>query len=310
VLGNPINLTDSSGFWDDDSRAKVKALRQAFLDSAARHNRIWQMDNNAFAALIASTIEKERRMGDYPSWAEDPFRSKWGQMGENLAIHLGCVVSGHFFQACFEEQDWQQCLNYLLNEIPEGDPINTLASVGIGNIKLETAANLWRMRQDCVAHFDEQLCKELEKLSPLADIRDPFDPHMFCYGGRCVTYRPSETQSYSMIGLQLLDDRKNIEYAAANLEAGALRAKALGLDPPSAFSAVMWHQKGIQTLDEIIRSGLEAYTERPIRIMEDVVTPLSLWGLASSWDPSKEPAYESYGNQTEYEWWKKWLVGN
>jgi len=77
-------------------------------------------------------------------------------------------------------------------------------------------------------------------------------------------------------GLQLLDEKMNVEYVAANLEAGALRARALGLDPPSAFNAVIWHQQGVQIKEEIEKRRLHQYTLGPVWVLDDIGIPLDI----------------------------------
>lgn len=289
--------------WDCEAVENVWKLRQSFLDSAARHN-ITDMDDEAFAALIAATIVSERRIGNVPP-DSDPYNRK-KQRRENFVAGFS-IVSGHYIEEAREQKDWPLFAKYLTNqEIPEGHPIYTLASVGIGNVKLNTATNLWR-EQACTVRFGEEECISVQ-VSPLQqtqrilwfferenDIENPFE--------ETESYDPSEaTRAYLSLSQQLLDDKLNIEYVAANLEAGALRAQELGYEP-SAFNMTLWHLHGVQTYDEIERAGLRAYAPGAAWIMNNMGTALTALGVTSSWDVNQGPLQPEYGGQTEYEYW-------
>ena len=310
VYANPTNLVDPSGYgWDDEARGNIGRLKQAFLDSAARHNQIPTMDTNGFAALIASTIVSERRIGNLPDESDEE-RNIWMQRAENTAINLGCIVSGHFLnQVCRQELDPEQCWAYIHNELPEGHPLQILASVGIGNVKLYTAANLWR-GQACRVVWDGnsfvEECTSVE-ISPLQqskrffwrewekDIANPFGE--VCEDGICESYDPAEvTGAYQMMAKQLLDEKVNIEYVAANLEAGALRALSLGLTP-SAFNSASWHMTGLQTNEEIKgwNPGGAMY------IVDHIPIALDVWGLTSRWSLSENTEPQYYYWKSVYE---------
>lgn len=77
----------------------VYDLRQAFLDSAARHNRLPYMDNNAFAALVATIIVGERRIGRIPPG------NGIQQTIEDIVVSTGCVVSGNYVKEAWEDKD-------------------------------------------------------------------------------------------------------------------------------------------------------------------------------------------------------------
>ena len=53
------------------------------------------------------------------------------------------VVSGSQIDAARKASEYGRMLGYLFNNIPNIDPIYAYASVGMANIKLPTAANLW-----------------------------------------------------------------------------------------------------------------------------------------------------------------------
>jgi hypothetical protein len=194
---------------------------------------------------------------------------------------------------------------YLNQKIPQ------LATVGIGNVSLETAANLWKgsisvskLRVNSSAAgglcWGQAVC-DLGNTSggPIdaetADIPNPFGYQAWCFDtpdGKCHVSAPSEEESYQLLAHQLLNNKINIEYVAANLEAGALRAKTIGLQP-SAFNVATWHLRGIQSDDEIMRA------QPPWRpcpygacfILEEISSALTAWGIASSWNLSSEPQY-------------------
>ncbi len=288
VYANPINLLDPSGRYVDQSeRQHLELLKQDYLDSAARHNRIPTMDNNGFAALIAATILDEPEAG----WQE------------RLAAHVGSIVSGHYLEKAREAGDWCLFFRYLLNlEIPDVHPMWALASVGIGNIKLYTAANIWRGRICRVSPDGSEECIEAH-VSPLQlterylgperqiDIPNPFETT--CENGVCESYDPSEiTAAYVELEYQLFtQDRVNIEYAAAILEQGAVRALSLGLKP-SAFNSVTWYKRGVQTNREIREGwGSGGQGGSAIFVLDNIPNVLEVWGLSTTWSLASEPQY-------------------
>ena len=276
----------------------VYALRRTFLDSAARHNSIPGMDDNGFAALIAATIVSERRIGNVPT-GDDP-RNRSTQVKENAVASLGCIISGTFLKKAWDDQDWALFIRYLTNqEIPEGDYLYTLASVGIGNIKLYTAANLWK-GQAC-SPLDDCTSVEISRLKTTnafgwpVNLSNPFDTQVACgLGGACYSYQPTETESYSRLAIQLTSNKINIEYIAANLQAGALRAESLGITP-TAFNSATWHLKGVQTDSEIaVFRGLGHSVGGAIYILDDIPTALDVMDLKSSWSLRNEEQYWRY----------------
>lgn len=112
--------------------------------------------------------------------------------------------------------------------------------------------------------------------------------------------------SYQAVGRQLLDDRINVEYVAANLQAGALRATALGLTP-NAFNLATWHMWGIQKR-ETIEYGLSRVPPifipgrfGPVGVVRNIPTALNVLGLQSSWNSSMDDDFtywvgRGYGN--------------
>jgi RHS repeat-associated protein len=308
VLANPTNLVDPSGYtWDDTQKENLSRMKQAFLDSAGRHNQIPTMDNNGFAALIAAVIVSEGHLDADPYTGDDQY---WAV--ENAAIAVGCIVSGHFLeQACKNEPDREKCLAYLFNELPEGHPLGTLASVGIGNVKLYTAANLWRGRACRVFLKGGVLVEECTpvEVSPLQqtkrflsrewekDIPNPFGE--VCEDGICESYDPAEaTGAYQTMAKQLLYVKTNIEYVAANLEAGALRALSLGLTP-SAFNSASWHMRGLQTNREI--KDARWHPGGAMYIVNDIPIALNIWGLTSRWSLSESTEPQYYYWKSVYE---------
>ncbi|MCC6189973.1 MAG: RHS repeat-associated core domain-containing protein, partial [Anaerolineales bacterium] len=294
VEGDPINRIDPSGHapncpvgrWDCEAVRNVHRLKDAFLGSAKRHNRIPTMDNNGFAGLIAATIVSERRIGNVPP-NSDP-RSRRSQQLENLVASFGCTVSGGYLLDAWSERDFGRLLRYVTNqEVP------ARATVGIGNVWLETAANLWKGQAcsslgDCTT-VELSTLQTTNSLGMTIDINNPFRPQIACgLGGVCGIGNQSESAAYVDLTLQLLDNEMNIEYVAANLEAGALRAATVGLTP-SAFNSATWHLRGLQTNEEIRNAGWNP--GGAIYILDDLPTALQVLGLTSNWSLNTEPQY-------------------
>jgi hypothetical protein len=99
-----------------------------------------------------------------------------------------------------------------------------------------------------------------------------------------------QNEAYIRLTPQLLNNKNNIEYVAANLEAGALRALSRGY-PPTAFNSAAWHLKGIQTDEEIIRRGWNPGAAKTI--LDEIPIALSVMNLTSSWKLATEPQYWS-----------------
>lgn len=294
VLANPTNLVDPSGYiWDDAQKENIRRLEKAFLDSAKRHNLLSNMDDNGFAALIAAVIIDEGHL-DASDYTGDDKYWRW----ENAAIKFGCIVSGSYLeQVCKTEPDPEKCLAYVFNELPEDHPLYALASVGIGNVKLYTAANMWQGKtcrvvpkdgewgEECVqAQVKLQLTqKNIFGVEYVEDIRDPFDY------GYSESYDPEERPlAYKLLANQLHDDRMNIEYVAAGLEQGALRAFQIGIEP-TGFNSVSWFKRGVQTNEEIEDAwGHPGAAMYPLENIWDV---LNIWGLSTSWSIFSEKQY-------------------
>jgi len=304
VEGNPIRLVDPSGLtWNAQTQTSVRHYKEYFLQSAARHNAIPSMDQNGFAGLIASTMANERRMGNMPR--DDRYRNPFMQYVEDRSISLGCIVSGSFLSRVCDPRnndtfDLQQCLKYYSNEIPEAEPLLALASVGIGNIKLATAARLWKGLNGHTGpdappvtvsplQYDRELFFGSSTMT--MNISNPFDPG--CTSGVC-DYDPStNTAAYQILSQQLLDPQMNIEYAAALLEEGALMTLNAG-EQPSAFASVLWYKHSAATHERIREVG--GFADLGY-ILEDVIEALDLWGLSTTWDRHSwdmEPHYHQY----------------
>jgi len=233
-------------------------------------------------------MANERRMGNIQE--NDPLRNRWMQVIENNLINFGCITSGHYIKKVCDPHDTDtfdlgQCLAYLINQLPEGEPLLTLASVGIGNIKLATAARLWKGLNGC----DGADCPPVTvSLLPL-DIVNPFT--VSCEDGACNYDPNTNTAAYMTLGKQLLDPRKNIEYAAAILEEGALMTANAG-EPPSAFASVLWYKHSVATYAKIKKIG--SYADIAIGILADVDQALGVWNLTTTWNPHSfdiEPYY-------------------
>ncbi len=330
---NPVNWVDPSGYdrscpksagrwtWDCQAVEGVYQLKDAFLDSARRHNKIPTMDNNAFAALVAAIIVNERKIGNVPEKGKPGDQDSINK--ENVVAALGCIETGERVAAacgpCLDGKGGcDLCIQHLQNQkipagsaLPEESAVYVLASVGIGNMKLATGSNLWRG----VACGTYGPCVPV-RVSPLkltnhvvmfswdTELQNPFD----ALPGQSPTvpeqqlypYDPKEEPAYKALSSQLLDDRTNIEYVAANLEAAALRALKLDTQP-SAFNAATWHMRGLTTDKEI-----DAYIRRyawqtgpggPSLVVETIPIGLSTWDLSSSWNVSTETQYEHWKSQ-------------
>ena len=245
-----------------------------------------------YNSTAASTIVSERRIGRIDD--SDPIRNRQAQFLEDLAIDLGCVVSGHKLRdALFDERDFAKFWSYFTNE-----EIPAYATVGIGNVHLDTAANLWRGRAvSSLGDITEVSVGPLRITNLLGfevSVNNPFGPQVACgFGGACARYEPSELESYQTIGHQLLSNVSNIEYVAANLEAGALRALANGFIP-TAFNSASWHLVGVQTDDEFRRILGGWNPGGAVFILDQVPTALSVMELASSWNALTDPQYVKY----------------
>jgi hypothetical protein len=267
------------------------------LNSARRHNRSI-LDDNGFAALVAAVIVAERRIGNVPPYGND--RDRKSQAKENLAALVGCTVSGRYINDALERGDRWQVIKYLLNwETPDGPPLDIYPTVGIGNVSLYTAANLWK-GQACNSSYEcvPAQVSGMKTTNPLGwqvDMPNPFGPQMVCGGGGfCGTAEPSETQSYSQLTMELMDNEKNIEYVAANLEAGAIRATTLGVEP-NAFNLAMWHAHGVLS-DEEIKDYKQIFGRKvgsASNVLNDMPTALNVLGVTSSWNANQEQRHLS-----------------
>jgi hypothetical protein len=94
-----------------------------------------------------------------------------------------------------------------------------------------------------------------------------------------------------MMGHQLRDDKINIEYAAAILEQGALRAFCLGIEP-SGFNVVSWYKRGVQEDIEIDNAGWDAGSA--IFVVRNVPKVLNVWRLRATWDISMKKQHEPW----------------
>ena len=258
------------------------------------------MDNNGFAALVASIIVNEGQIDDH----------SFNAIKQDIAIRLfGCIVSGHAFNQAADEGRWLDWLRYTINhENTEGKQVQ-LASVGIGNIRIDKAADSW-IGQACGETID---CAPV-RVNPLqitvdgqaVDLPNPWRPRPFiCIDPAnviCAYRDPTDVEVAQDIGRQLLDNRKNIEYLSADLEAGALRAMSVNLQP-SAFNSAAWHFWSIQTDAEIINypsvMGPEWNPGAAIKVLNEIPMALDILGLTSGWNVSMEPQYRRWNGVTK-----------
>jgi len=126
------------------------------------------------------------------------------------------------------------------------------------------------------------------------DINNPFSAS--CEEGACDYDPDTNTTAYQALGAQLLDPRKNIEYAAALLEEGALMTLNAG-EQPTAFASIMWYKHSAATHEDIRDRG--RYADLGY-ILEDVNQALDVWGLSTIWD------YHSWDMEPHYHQWLMW----
>lgn len=165
-------------------------------------------------------------------------------------------------------------------------------------MKLPTAANLWR-GQACNA-FGECTAVQVNPMKIRnwfgfnVPVSNPFVGVACSSLGACGTYDRDEVSAYSNLALQLLSKEHAIEYVAAHLEAGALRAQSRGLTP-TGFNSVTWYARSVQTNDEIARLtqlGFPDPSGHARWVLSNMPIALhSLGGLTTSWsfDQAHEP---------------------
>jgi RHS repeat-associated protein len=320
ALANPVRYDDPSGYYFDERADRIVRRHQRdFLNSARRHNPFdnvdldgdsvteYSLDDNGFAALIASTMAHEPHMNKQPLFGESGVLF---HMLENISA-TRCVISGHLLKStCFdavrdrvlrilegqeldESDPLVDCAHqFLLNYHPDLDLnewSNVVATVGMGNMSLSTAAGFWDGRNQYVTGEDLRttniLGQDISIVSPFND-------------------SSSTLEGYRTLARQLLNRKVNIEYVAANLAEGALRRKNMGL-AHTPFHAALWHHQGgiygLKTLQEA-GSGFWGNASAAVEMM---YRPLELWGLSSNWDlPAMDPdaywlpIYQNFIDQT------------
>jgi RHS repeat-associated protein len=253
-LGLPCS-TSTKDKWTCDAVMRIYKLRHHFLDSARRHYvPEMSMSQDVFAGLLVMLVVNERRIGNDPhlNWEKSAMQS-----AENILVLLGCVVSGHALKEAADEWDWSQLKSYALNEeIPQ------YATVGIGNVGINTARNIWQgvaCPNPLLAGPNREYCTPVD-YNPLKftnffggeeGIVDPYRPRPVCTPGAtsCRYFKASDIEAYQSMGVQLLNDSQNIEYLAANLAGGAKRAVKLGVGSgpmgrASPLQLAAWHANG------------------------------------------------------------------
>jgi hypothetical protein len=235
------------------------------------------MDDNAFAALTAAVVVSEGKIGGTAT------RHWLKLLAEDVAAWCGIITSGHDLEDAAEKQDWDRFFDYATNR-----DVPNLATVGIGNVSLDTATDIWN-RQACGHSEFLPECTPVE-VSALrttnafgfeVDIPNPYIGYACGSMGTCVSFERSNQEAYEYLAPNLLNDEVNIEYVAANLEAGALRATAKGMTP-GAFNSATWHLFGIQER-ELIRRHFIPGPFGPMGIVRNIPTALNVLGLTSGW---------------------------
>lgn len=105
---------------------------------------------------------------------------------------------------------------------------------------------------------------------------------------------PSETESLIRLEQQLTSNKINVEYVAADLEAGARRAIAKGLQP-TAFNSASWHLWGVQSDDEINRVHWDP--GGAIWTLDHMSNALGAMEITTTWNLQMDPQYVYWKNR-------------
>jgi len=216
--------------------------RTVLFDSSARHN-ITQMSDLDFAALMAAIIRIESgAIHHHPAPYETVVLVKSLEIWYNRTLYPGLF-------------DW----------IGEDFPLG-YQTEGISNISVETIANLRQglvpdaagnLRQTGIEVYDysgqplpgmfpfpgltkRQQLSILLELTNLASLKNYLKNPLLALPWTCI--------DISRL-LQWVRQDQNIEYLAANLEAGAIRAGWEGTQP-TAEVLTWWHFRGIVTMQD------------------------------------------------------------
>ncbi|MCI0530025.1 MAG: RHS repeat-associated core domain-containing protein, partial [Nitrospira sp.] len=235
VRGNPITLIDPSGYGPEwwDRMLQDDYWRSVLFDSAARHN-ITQMSNLDFAALMAAIIQIES-----------------GAIHHNPAEY-SIVATIKAFEIWYNQT--------LLPKLFEPTPLSRLKfgyhTEGISNTSYETIQNLRKglvpdaagnLQQTGITIYEYSgLVPEIfPGLTPDENIR--FNLIYLLTVGRPIPTFIGPGKILSCPSLNLVRQDQNIEYLAANLEAGAIRARWEGVEPTAEVLS-WWHHRGIVTM--------------------------------------------------------------
>jgi len=216
--------------------------RTVIFDSSARHN-ITQMSDVDFAALMAAIIRIESgAIHHRPAPYETVVLVKSLEIGYNRTLYPG-----------------------LFNWLGEDSQLG-YQTEGVSNISVETIANLHRglvpdaagnLRQTGIEVYDysgqplpgmfpfpgltkEQQLSILLELTGLTYLKNQLGNPLLAIPWTCI-----DISSF----LQWVRQDQNIEYLAANLEAGAIRAGWEG-SQPTAEVLTWWHFRGIVTMQD------------------------------------------------------------
>jgi hypothetical protein len=136
--------SDPAPHFDEDAEATIKRLECDFLASAKRHNTIPGMSDEDFAALIATIIRGEGRINKPKDDNENTSRQL-----EDWAIRAGVIVSGRYVKSAYEELKRTHDIGKFLTTMKkykdlDGITANELATVGLGNMWIKTAPQIWK----------------------------------------------------------------------------------------------------------------------------------------------------------------------
>ena len=244
ALDSPTTYIDPSGYGPEwwERMLQDDTWRTVIFDSSARHN-ITQMSDVDFAALMAAIIRIESgAIHHRPAPYETVVLVKSLEIGYNRTLYPG-----------------------LFNWLGEDSQLG-YQTEGVSNISVETIANLHRglvpdaagnLRQTGIEVYDysgqplpgmfpfpgltkEQQLSILLELTGLTYLKNQLGNPLLAIPWTCIDISSL---------LQWVRQDQNIEYLAANLEAGAIRAGWEG-SQPTAEVLTWWHFRGIVTMQD------------------------------------------------------------
>jgi hypothetical protein len=287
ALSNPLGYIDPSGYGPEwwERMLQDDTWRTVLFDSSARHN-ITSMLDLEFAALMAAIIRIESgAIRHHPASYETVALVKSLEIWYNRTLYPGLF-------------DW----------IGEDFPLG-YQTEGISNISVKTIANLRQglvpdatgsLRQTNVEVYDYSgqplpgvfpfpgltMGQQIEILSVLTN-------YAFLKNYLKDLENPLLALSWACFDisrlLQWARQDQNIEYLAANLEAGAIRAGWEGTQP-TAEVLTWWHFRGIVTMqdEEELKQKIADAQDKDYRdwlksVLQTQADARTYWDNLASW---------------------------